>query len=147
MDRLAERNIGADRIKDIIQRTGKYGLQFQYMVAAIDQVVHRIEDREAGAYVRLEQELDVSVAGGLLELGIIIVGGGGRFFISRHDGYVIVHQRLVKSRHVRACRAIHEYGVEDIHLYDLFAQMLRVALFPVLLQLLQIIVEVDPFPA
>ena len=66
MDRLAERDIGADRIKDIIQRTGKYGLQFQYMVAAIDQVVHRIDDREAGAYVRLEQELDVSVAGGLL---------------------------------------------------------------------------------
>ena len=47
MDRLAERNIGADRIKDIIQRTGKYGLQFQYMVAAIDQIVHRIDDREA----------------------------------------------------------------------------------------------------
>ena len=66
MDRLAERNIGADRIKDIIQRTGKYGLQFQYMVTAIDQVVHRIDDREAGAYVRLEQELDVPVAGGLL---------------------------------------------------------------------------------
>ena len=43
------------------------------MVAAVDQIVHRVDDRQAGPYVRFEQELDAAVTGCFFQFDIVFV--------------------------------------------------------------------------
>ena len=133
---LAERHVGAELVEDIVQRAAQHGLNLQNLVAAVDKVINGVDDGQARTHVGLEQVLHAPLTRRLLQAKVILVLAGRGNLIGRHDGDVVPQQLLVDARHVGAGRAVDEDAVEYVHADDAVAQPLRVALLPLLLQLL-----------
>ena len=115
------------------------------MIATVNQIIHRIDDRQSRSHIGLKEELDVAMTCSLLQLDIILIRRGSRLFIGRYDRDVIVHQRTIKGRHIRAGRTIHEHRVKDVHLQDLVTEMLRIAILAMQAKLLPVIIQVNSF--
>ena len=113
------------------------------MISTVDQIVHRIDDGQPRSHVRLKEKLDVAVTCRLFQLDIILVRRRGCLLIGCHDRDIVVHQRAIKRRHIRAGRTIHEHRVKDVHLQDLVAEMLRIAILPMQPKLLPVIIQVN----
>ena len=43
------------------------------MIATIDQIVHRIDDRQSGANIGLEQKLDITMTGRIFQSLVILI--------------------------------------------------------------------------
>ncbi len=114
------------------------------MVAAVDEVVHRIDDGQPRAHVRLEEELDAAMAGSFLQLDIVAVRRGGCDFVGCDNRDVVREQCLVKVGNRRVRRAVHKHGVEDVHLQYLFLEMLGRAFLAAAFKLFHAVLKVQP---
>ena len=113
------------------------------MISTVDQIVHRIDDGQPCAYVRFKKELDVTMTCRFFQLDIILIRRGSGLFISSYDRDVVVHQRAIQCRHLRTGRTIHENRIKDVHLQDLVAEMLRIAVLTMQPKLFSVIIQVN----
>ena len=114
------------------------------MVAAVHQSVHCVDDRQTGAYVCLEKELDTVVARSLFEGDVIFVGRRRSLFVRGDDRDVSVEEALVQAGDVRTRCAIDKYRIKYIHFEDFLAQDFGVARLPTAVEFVLIVVEVNP---
>ena len=92
------------------------------MVAAVDQIVHRVDDGQARTYVRFEKVFYIAFASGIFQQLVNFLLRGGRELVGCHDGDVIVQQLFVKHCDFLARGAIDKDGVENIHPDNLIVQ-------------------------
>ena len=102
------------------------------MVARSDEVVDGMNDGESGTHVRFKKILHPLLARQELEPLIMVVGRRGRNLVGRHDVHVAVQQPLILCRHLGRCRAVHEDGIENIHLFDFAHHPFHAAFAPLL---------------
>ena len=121
----AERNFGAHAVEDVVERPRNHRLDAQDAVAAVYQVGDRVDDRQTGADVGLEEEFRVAFARDGFELAVEGVVGRRGDLVGGHHRDVVVEQRTVERRHLRAGRAVDEDRVVDVQGEDFVAQALR----------------------
>ena len=132
---LAERNIRAYLVEDIIQCTAQHGFNLQYLVAAMDKVVNGIDDGQACADVCLKQIFHTALAGYLLQLTIVFVFRRSGNLIGGNYRYVVHQKVFIQGSHSRARRTIHEYGVKDVHADNLVTERIQRTVLAFLRQL------------
>ena len=90
---LAERNVRADFVKDVIQRTAQYRLYFQYLVSAVYQVVDRVDNRKSRTDIGFKQEFHTPAAGYLFQFTVNGVFGRSGNLVGSYDRNII-HQEI-----------------------------------------------------
>ena len=86
-----------------------------------------MNDRQARAYIRLEQKFHAALASDVLQVRIVGVGRSRGHLVSRYDCHVVVEQLLVAGRHLLARCAINKNRVEYVHFQDAAHHFLHAA--------------------
>ena len=92
-DGLAERNVRADFVKDVIQRTAQYRLYFQDLVSAVYQVIDRVDNRKSRTDIGFKQEFHTPAAGYLFQFTVNGVFGRSGNLVGSYDRNII-HQEI-----------------------------------------------------
>ena len=72
-DCFAQRHIGTESVKYVIQRAAHHGLDLQDFVAAVYQIVDCIDHRQSGSHIGFKQELHTALARYFFQFGIIVI--------------------------------------------------------------------------
>ena len=124
---LAERHIGRNLVEDEVQRAAQHRLQFQNLVARIDEVIDGVDNRQTRTYIRLEEVLHPTFPRCRLQLRIVIVVARCSHLVGSHHRDVVAQQILIQPCHFGTCRAIDKHAVENVHANHFFLQALDVA--------------------
>ena len=93
------------------------------MIAAVDQIVHGVDDREAGTHIGLKEELHIATASRIFEQTVVIVSRGRGYFVGSNDRDVLVEERFVDSSHILVRGTVYKDGIEDVHLQNFVSQL------------------------
>ena len=146
-DGTAERNIGADFIKYIVQCTGKHRFNLQNLVTAMNQVINCIDDRKTCTYVCFEQILHTPLAGNRFQFTIVFISGRSRNLIGCYHRDIVLQEIFVKRCDVSAGRTVYKYRIKDIHSDNLVADGLQAAVLALFQQFFTEVGEVETFTA
>ena len=143
---LGERHLGREGVEDEVERAAEHSLQFQNLVAAVDEVVDGVNDGQTGADVGLEEELDAAATCRSLEAGIVVVVGRRSDLVGGDDRDAVFEEVVVEAGYFAAGGAVNKDAVEDVHAYDFVVQALQVAGRSVA-QVLAVVFEVESVAA